>query len=278
MAHETFGGQVSVAGFGESVQEVAKLAHGNVKTVTLKDGREVALVPDGFQALPLSGRADLPAPFTAIKAQRTFHIAQSFGDYVARYKSGNTLLLADIDKGEVQALIDYHGPDAPERVIHKASLDLKPSDEWLAWDALEGSFHDQDEFLVFLEQHASDVVQPDQATIMEIVRDFAATQSVVFKSARRLDNGDRQFVYEDETKLKGELVVPAMLHVEIPLYRGSDLITLRCHFRYRINNGGLKLAISWHRAFETRRAAFEAEVTRAAEIAGLVPFYGEADG
>ena len=262
---------------GDEVRAIAELAREGVRMETLEDGREVAIVPKDFKTMVLGGREDLPKPFTRIKARRTFHEAESFGRYVLRYKTSDSLMLADIDKGKIAGVIDYHGADSPQCGDHVAVLDLQPSEEWAAWDELEGELIEQGDFMMFLEQHAQDIIKPDQASMIELVRGFSVSSSVNFTSAKRLDNGDRKFVYQDETNVKGEIVVPDKIVLEIPLYRGEEAVHLHAYFRYRIRPSGLFLGIAWHRAYEVRDAAFKQAVTSAAEASGLQPFYGVVD-
>lgn len=262
---------------GDEVRAIAALAREGVRVETLQDKREIAVVPSDFKAVPLSGREDLPEPYSRIKARRTFHEAESWGRYVSRYRNEASLMLADIDKGKIAGVIDYHAADKPACGDHVAVLDLQPSEEWEAWNGLEGELVEQGEFMMFLEQHAQDIIKPDQATMIELVRDFSAASSVNFTSAKRLDNGDRKFVYEDETKVKGEIQVPERIMLDIPLYRGETSVRLEAHFRYRLRANGLFLGLSWHRAFEVRDAAFKQAVTSAAEASGLQPFYGVVD-
>ena len=277
-----------------AIDQIAELARDGMLTQTIvrADGSVAEVLHPAQKLVEVSPRTKLPPALDRIRAHRAFHDAQSFGEYVAKYKTPDSFLVADIDEGLIRATLDYHGAgegdaagnkasaddtvltDAgPSTCDHLASLALIDSDEWTIWNEAEGAMHKQGEFMLFLEQYAKDLTSPDEASILELVRDFAVTEGVEFKSAQRLDNGDRRVTYNKETQT-GDLIIPKKLILSIPLYRGEQAVTLEAHFRYRISGGALTLGFVWHRAFDVRRAAFEQAVVHAAEVSGLVPFYG----
>ena len=278
-----------------AVEKIAELAQDAMlsQTIQRKDGSSAELVRPEQKLIEVDPATRLLPPLDRIKAHRAFHDVQSFGDYVAKYRTPDSLLMADIDQGLIRATLDYHGAgrgddkvsdtaegeqavlsDAgPSTCDHLVSLNLIDSDEWKIWDEAEGAMHAQGEFMLFLEQYAKDLTHPDEASILELVRDFSVTEGVEFKSAQRLDNGDRRVTYNKETQT-GDLVIPKMLELSIPLYRGERAVTLQAHFRYRISGGALKLGFVWHRAYDVRRAAFDLAVARASDVSGLRAFFG----
>jgi hypothetical protein len=126
----------------------------------------------------------------------------------------------------------------------------------------------------FLEENAVDVVDPEPAVLIEISRDLEGTQGVTFKSSTRLENGDRSFVYETETRAKGDIRVPREFTLEIPLYEGEEPTSLRCAFRWRISGGALQMGFQWRRVEYQRRAHFAQIANAAAEATGRPVFFG----
>jgi uncharacterized protein YfdQ (DUF2303 family) len=281
--------KLSEGGIGAAVEAIIEVTRQSQVSefVTRDDGSSARLVPVDRKLVEVALPNKFPPVFDRIKAHRAFHDVQSFGDYVAKYKTRDSLLMADIDQGLIRVTLDYHGTGAPvinheegdqpgqgpSTCDHIASLALLDSDEWKIWDDAEGAMHTQGEFMLFLEQYAKDLTSPDEASILELVRDFAVTEGVEFKSAQRLDNGDRRVTYNKETQT-GDLIIPKKLVMSIPLYRGEPAVTLEAHFRYRINAGALKLGFVWHRAYDVRRAAFELAVANASEKSGLPAYFG----
>lgn len=246
------------------------------------DGNEVALVPDGFSvetvSQPVNG--DLP---TRMKAKRTFNEGESFGLYVSNYKTGGSQLVADLAGNSLTCLLDYPDRaevDNPEDGIpnreHVAVWPVQHSEEFKVWSAFQGKMHEQAAFLEFLEENVSEVHFPDPATILELVKDFDAIQTVKFASKKRLDNGDFSLQYMSETSVKGGVSIPKKVTLEMPIYLGEERVQFDAFFRTRIEDGKLWLGLAFHRIQPVKIAAFRQAVTRVAEIAGLDPQYGVA--
>lgn len=246
------------------------------------DGKEVTLVPEGFNVETISEPVndDLPR---RMKARRTFHEGESFGLYVQKYKTPGSQLIANIDANSLTAIIDYpdraevDNPDdgIPNRE-HVATWPVPLSEEFKVWNAFQGKMHGQTAFLEFLEENVSEIHNPDPATILELVKDFDAIQTVKFASKKRLDNGDFSLQYSSETNLKNGISIPKKLTLEMPIYLGEERVTFDAFFRTRIEEGQLALGLAFHRIVPVKIAAFRQAVTRVAEIAGLDPQYGSA--
>ncbi len=243
-------------------------------------GHEVALVPDGFSIKTLSEPVndDLPR---RMKAKRTFHEGDSFGRYVHDYKTSGSQLIADVGAGSLTAILDYPDTaavDNPEDGIpnreHVAVWPVPFSEEFKAWNAFQGKMYPQGAFLEFLEENLSEIVLPDPASILELVRDFDAIQTVKFASKKRLDNGDSSLQYMTETNVKSGISIPKKITLEMPIYLGEQPVKFDAWFRTRIEEGQLALGIAFHRIQPVKIAAFRLAVTRIAEIAGLDPQYG----
>lgn len=241
-------------------------------TVTGADGREWLILPDGHEATDITDEFRLAKP---VIAERVFDDRQSLADYVNRFESTATVFLADIDNAMIAARVDYHvNAETPGHCRHTAWLKLRPSEEFKRWDGFEGKLHDQVEFATFLEENAVDVKVPDGADLLEVARDLEAVQGVNFKSSIRLENGDRQFTYETETKVKEGVVVPTEFILSIPLYQGEDVMDLTAALRWKVTAGGLLLGFVWRRVEYQRLAHFREIATRLVEDTGAPVFYG----
>jgi len=259
----------------------------------LPNERRKVFVPKTFTLEDVTDPHELP-PY--IKARVVVDEPSSLAAYANRFSDTRSVLVADYDAGTISAHLDWHvhnltttgeQPSADAESVygnldaqpcrHVARLVLRASEEFKRWDELQGKLHPQAEFAAFLEENAVDIVDPDPTVMIEISRDLEATQGVVFKSSTRLENGDRGFVYETETKVRGELKVPREFALSIPLYHGGEQVTLRCAFRWRFNGGGLALGFEWRRVEYQRRAHFAQIATAVAEATGLPVFFGRVE-
>lgn len=231
------------------------------------DGREYLVLPEGYSAELISEDQPLPA---YPKALRTFDEPGSLVVYAKRFSGAASVLLADIDSYSIACRLDYHeNGDKPGHDQHTAKLVLRQSEEFARWNRCAGRMLPQAEFAAFLEENAVDVTEPDGADLLELARDLEATRDVQFKSSIRLDNGDRQFQYADDTKPKGNIAVPQAFKITIPIFQGDDPITLQARLRYRISEGGLTLGYEWHRTEYVKQAKFREIAAFIAEETGL---------
>lgn len=244
--------------------------------ITTQDGKQVVVVPEGFEVKTIATPVNGALP-TRIVAKREFAEGESFGLYVHKYKEGGSQLIADLANNTLTALLDYPEPDPAGEVPnreHTAKWVVQESEEFKVWSAFQGKLHGQAAFLEFLEENISEIFVPDPATILELVKDFDAIQTVKFASKKRLDNGDSALQYTTETSVKNGISIPKKLTLEMPIYLGEEPVRFDAWFRTRIEEGQLGIGIAFHRIKPVKIAAFRKAVTRVAEIAGLDPQYG----
>lgn len=132
-----------------------------------------------------------------------------------------------------------------------ATLSLGLSPELNRWLGLQLSgLVRQKDFAQFIEDNLPDIVEPQGAKLLEICRSFRATQTVRFASSVDLSNGDVGLEYITETKAgttdaKSRLQMPETIVLGIPLFEGEERIKLRARVRYEIEDGRLRLGLSF---------------------------------
>lgn len=222
------------------------------------------VVPDGYKVKSLE--EFLPAP-AATRAQATLHDEDSFCRYWARFAHNGSALFADPKNHKMCAVFDYHTKDRPSWCKHTAVLACVHSPEWQAWRSKDGQAMSQTAFAEFIETNLSDIIKPDSAKVLEASRSLQAKKNIRFVSAVRLEDGERQFSYEEEIKgttAKGAVRFPEELHLGIPVFQGGARYAVLARLRYRINDDGLVLWYALHRpshivddAFAIARKAIE---------------------
>lgn len=244
-------------------------------------GARHIMVPEGFRLEAAHDPHELPPHI--VKTKVVVDQRASLSAYVNRFSEHErTILIADYDAGTITGVLDWHTSNETKHYEpllampreHTCTLKLRPSEEFKRWAEMENSFHGQAEFAAFLEENAVDVVDPEPAVLIEISRDLEGTQGVTFKSSTRLENGDRSFVYETETRARGDITVPREFVLSIPLYDGEEPVPLRCAFRWRINGGQLQMGFVWRRVEYQRRAHFAQIATAASEETGCPVYFG----
>ncbi|WP_287994217.1 DUF2303 family protein [Acidiphilium sp.] len=236
------------------------------------------VAPPGYTAKDVT----TPAVPERVITTRQFHDGNSLAAYAKSYDASRSLLLADSSTSTITIILDYHGhaetwTDGNVGACdHKAVWRMQHSQEYEAWASFEGKLHPQEEFIRFLEENVMDVYFPDPARLLDLARDFEAIKTVNFKSSKRLQSGDREFTYAETTGTTDRISVPEKLHLKFPLYYGEEEQDVTALFRYRMNEGGLKLGYQFHRLKPVMDGAFRAAAVRVAEAAGLPLLLGAA--
>jgi uncharacterized protein YfdQ (DUF2303 family) len=225
--------------------------------------------------------ATLPAPLR-IKRRVVHSSFDSFLRYLTEWTRED--LRVFIGETEIVALIDAQVPDEPKWEEHRAIFPLSPTHAFKTWSAAvtpDGSKSiDQGTLALLFDRRAGDVLNPAAATMMEIATTLEAKPKVAWKSAVRLDNGDRQFLFEETTDAragtKGDIIIPQAFKVLIPLYEGCDAVTLDVKLRYRLNEGKIMFTLEWADLEEAKKetARHMAEVLH--DTTGEQPYHGTA--
>lgn len=259
----------------DAAMEAARIAS---PVIEGPDGRTHVALPDRIRLHDISDPNRLPS---RVKQVVTVDDRASLSAYANRFKSDRSIIVADFDALTISARLDWHEHNQsdsfpnPSHNAHAVTLALRPSEEFSRWDEMEGKIHPQEVFARFLEENSVDIGTPEAATMIEISRDFEATVGQVYKSAVRLDNGDRELVFESDTKVQNGVIIPEKFTLLIPLYNGEDPEALTCLFRWRALGGGqVGLGFQWHRVEYQRRSHFALIATTASEETGLPVFMG----
>lgn len=248
-------------------------------------GRKIELIPDGYHIEDIEKYTDRPR---RIEHKVIFNRMRSFADYVIQFKDVDSRLFCNEPGGVATVILDYsqvaQAKDAvavPRWHAHAAVLTRSTSPEFAAWSKiLCGKWLSQAELVEFLEDNLADIVDPDQATVLESVSMLEAKRTVRFKSGVKTHNGDLQFAYEQETTAtagttKGVLNVPMALKVAFPLWKGEPVVTFEIRLKYRIQEeGGLTFCLKPLRYEKTIDDAGEAWCQAVGEAVGMVPLFG----
>lgn len=264
---------------GETLEAVLKAARIADPHHTGPDGRQYLALPVGFMMHELADKLDLGQwP----RQRVTVDDRASLSNYANRFSDRRSIIVADYDALTISARLDWHhdnqdpNPGKPGPDAHSVTLKLRPSEEFVRWNAfVREGFVDQETLARFLEENSADVLRPDPATLIEISRDFEATVGQTYKSSTRLDNGDRRIVFQNESRATNDVTVPQKITLQIPFYNGEAPDDIDAHFRWRGTPGGaVMFALEWHRVEYHRRTHFNAIAMMAAEETGLPVFLG----
>lgn len=222
-----------------------------------------ALVPDGYRIEHLPWERSQARPF-AKRADRSFNDTASFIDYVRKHAEPDATAVFVTPPGRawnafVEAVLDDHSKDEPGWGDHRATLHLPQSDQLAEWKRMDKSYVGQIEFSEFIEANLVDIVEPDAATLLEVVSSLQSTNKVSFDSAVRLDNGQVQVRYSEEVSAtagrQGTLEIPQEFKIAVPVFEFGTRYAIKARLRYRVRDQKLVLAYVLDRLDDIVRAA-----------------------
>lgn len=228
-------------------------------TVHELDSGRFVVVPDGYQVEDLELFQENPRHARGVYVS---HSLESFLIYFHRFGDANSMIFCDMETNKLAARLNHHEESGKARHgDHKAIYKAPYSLEWKRWKEANGVKMSQIDFAYFMEENASDVVEPDAATMIEVSQSLKATKKGQFVSDQRLANGSVQFTYEehiDATTGRKKLQVPENFTIGIPIFYGGPGYKLEARLRFRIkDDGSLVMWFDLHRAMHAERQAFE---------------------
>jgi uncharacterized protein YfdQ (DUF2303 family) len=264
------------------IANLALAASGLPEVITNGAGREFLILPEDHAYHDVTER-------NAVDKLLPDHIGQdvklqtvdSLVDYVNRYKTEHTVLFADIGSNTIVGAIDYHGasgdkPGTADHVDHRATLTLPLSVEWMTWTAAHDRKVSQLDFARFLEENASDIMQPAAADLLDSVRDLQGARKVQFKRAIRTATNTESFEYTDEsTATSGGVELATLMTLNVPIYFDGEFVQPKAFLRWDLDDGRLLLGIALHRAEHVRQATFKRIVLDASARTGRPAVFGK---
>mgnify|MGYP001548272996 CR=1 FL=1 len=189
-----------------------------------------------------------------------FRVAQSLCDYINRHGDEYiTTVESSVKNWTIKAILDDHNPDSdrPGWQEWTPSFRAQFSPQYLAWRNIHATGMSQIKAGHFLEERAVDVIEPDAATIMDMVMSFDALKKVTFRQSSRLHDGQRQFQYMEENEARGAVTLPERITIRVPVFDGLEPDIVLVRVRYRIDDGSLVFQFEIHDRDQVERTAFE---------------------
>lgn len=206
----------------------------------------IAVIPKGYELRAFPELRDKPVRIHTCVTALTL---EAFTAYWNDHATEHSRVFADIRNGRFCGVIDYHGSDGcisnPSWCSHRLVYECPQTVEWTAWKDKNGVWMKQEEFALFIEDHAAEVVSPDSAQMLEIALTLQAKKAVEFRQGTRLDNGAVQFLFNETIEAKagqaGQFEIPQIITIGVRLFHGGPPYAAQARFRYRLDAGKLSL-------------------------------------
>ncbi len=163
-----------------------------------------------------------------IKADERFGDVESWGAYVQTYHNSLCTLLTWNTAG-LRAVLDYHeDSETAGRCKWLASMPFVKSGQWQAWAALaNGQAVSQRTAVERLEDLAEDIIEPNQADVLAILRSLRANVTANAATELRPDGTTNVTWTKNQTVSgkAGEAELPSTITIGIPVLRGDKQAT-----------------------------------------------------
>lgn len=154
------------------------------------------------------------AHISPMSAAESFGDVESFVAYVQKHGKESSFLTWNA-KG-LHAVIDY-----TERNQWKASCPFVPTPEFRDWAAFaNGHAIPLAKAVEFIDDHANHIHEPDQATLLDILRKLRANVTATAETELRPDGTSSVRFTKNSTVQAGEAVLPPEITIQIPVLKG----------------------------------------------------------
>jgi uncharacterized protein YfdQ (DUF2303 family) len=248
----------------DNMQAVINAARLGQAPVVLKtaDHFQMVSAPNGVSLLTLDLEKYNAAPARKRGVVTVFDAASMNELLTANAISGATTVYInpDAEKPAIVAVINGNGAAGPGHADFRASIGFRPTPQWVKWRAIDGKLLPQEAFAEFVEDNLGDISAPDGATVMEICTYLQATRTADFKSGIKLSNGLVQFTNIENIQASvgsGNIAVPDTFTLGLAPVFGVVPFSITARFRYRIEDGKLKLGIKLQRIEDVMAAVIK---------------------
>jgi uncharacterized protein YfdQ (DUF2303 family) len=179
------------------------------------------------------------------------------------------------EKPSVVAVLNGHGEAGPGWGDLRCRIVFQSTPQWAKWRGIDGKLMGQTEFAEFVEDNLADIADPPGATMLEVATAFQATRTTAFRRAVRLGSGQLQFENSENIEAKvgaGLIEVPETLTLALAPLQGCPLYQVPARFRYRLEDGKLRLGIKLQRIEDLMREVLEgviAQIERGTNVSVL---------
>lgn len=239
---------------------VQSLATASVPPVEV-GGLVYALLPEGYSAHNFTDAIEKARPAPSRKEGTTVLTAiDSFVQYVKdQDQPAGGYLYASVDARTITAVFDDFKA-GPGWRKHRASFTAELTPEARRWIEMDKKQFSQEAFAEFIEDNFADLAGDEAPVLLEVATTIAAKSGINFSSAKRLDNGQTQFVYNETIDAtagaSGTTKIPQAFTLGVRLFKGDTAgYAIKARLKYRLNSGAVKF---WYELDRVERALEEA--------------------
>lgn len=236
------------------------------------NGHHFLVLPHGHQPHDISAAVEKaqPTPYRK-RGIVTMHSLDSLLLYAAdQAASGVGYVYADVEERSITAVFNDNKGDSAGWRDQRARFTAELTPEAQRWISNDKKQMTQESFAEFIEDNFADLAGDQAQTLLEVATTIAAKTGINFSSAKRLDNGETQFVYNETIDAtagaNGTTKIPQKFQLGVRLFKGDKTgYAINARLKYRLNSGALKFWYELDRVERALEDAFGGYVDKARE-------------
>lgn len=247
------------------------------------DDHPILVAPEDTLTLSLEkfGRQPIAHAGTGV-----FSRVESFIEYVQEFKTPPTKLYVNEPRSEVPrdnfpsflALFDDKLPSKPAWGRFSASFAVERSRQLSEWLRCDSKMLNPKVFAEFIHKNRLDVIDPDAAALIEILRDIKGTANVEFAEAVDAHTGAKSKLYAEKVTLKGaksNVDVPTGFTIAVPIYRRqANRVRINCHLVAEVVEGKVLFSYEMDQVDEIVETVCDNLIDDVAKETQLKAYYG----
>ena len=169
-----------------------------------------------------------------------------YWDAMTAEERGRVYVVGSLGNSCVTAVFDHF--DLSDRADHVLRLNCTKTPEWSKLVALHDRQMGQDSFVDFLDNWSYLFVQPDAASLRDIILNLEGANNVTWASKYNPTTGGMQLSYSDDAATSGgsgKVTFPTKGTVQLRVYEGGPVETVLVHFRYRVSKDSGALSVGF---------------------------------
>lgn len=263
-----------------TAQIVSGLTAAGLATKVIEKTQHV-VVPERYQLLDLTAAVEKAeaAPYRK-KGTIVLGDVASLLSYCADQAAQSTgYIYADTDSRTLTAVFNDTKAGAGWR-DHRATFKAELTPEAKRWIEKDGVAFGQTEFAEFIEDNFADLQGEDAKNLLTVATTIQATSGINFSSAKRLQDGQTQLVYNETIDAtagaNGEFKIPKTFTLGLRLFKNGGGYKLTARLKYRLHSGKVQFTYELERPENAIEDAFKGYVAQVAEQSGYTVLTGKA--
>lgn len=261
----------------DTIDRITELAHASVCTQTAGDVT-FALVPMNYKREDLTDAIEKaqPAP-NRKKGTVALTSIDSFLQYIADQNQSTTAYIyANPEAQTLTAVFNDNKENAIGWRDHRATFKAELSRDFGKWLSNNRNQMTQEDFAIFLEDNIADISEPSGEALLGVALSLQAKTEANFSSAKRLDNGQVQFMYTENIDARagnGTLEIPREFKIGVRIFKNGAGYAIKARLKYRLHGGNVKFWYELDRPENAIEHAFSESIEKA-QTSGYTVLFG----